>query len=340
MTLVSEISEFELIARLENILKLSSNIPDAQIKFAIGDDAAVITPNSKNQVITSDALVENVHFIYNQISMYNLGWKSLASNYSDVASMGCDPLAVSITLGIKKNQQVEDLEKIYEGFAGITNKFGGTIIGGDIVKSNDFFISISVIGQNNHTSTLMRNDAKPGDLVVVSGELGSSAAGLKLISDFDRSLYENEADKSSKFIPFLTSHFKPEPQIALGRAILDFNITTCTDISDGLIRDLSNICDSSNVSSIVNIDKIPTDVNLKSIFPNDWIELCLSGGEDYQLLFTGTKNKISKIQKHTSSKLTIIGQITKRSDPKISLIDNENNTIKFSQKGWDHFKES
>ena len=84
MTLVSEISEFELIARLENILKLSSNIPDAQIKFAIGDDAAVITPNSKNQVITSDALVENVHFIYNQISMYNLGWKSLASNYSDV----------------------------------------------------------------------------------------------------------------------------------------------------------------------------------------------------------------------------------------------------------------
>ena len=254
--------------------------------------------------------------------------------------MGCDPLAVSITLGIKKNQQVEDLEKIYEGFTGITNKFGGTIIGGDIVKSNDFFISISVIGQNNHTSTLMRNDAKPGDLVVVSGELGSSAAGLKLISDFDRSLYENEADKSSKFIPFLTSHFKPEPQIALGRAILDFNITTCTDISDGLIRDLSNICDSSNVSSIVNIDKIPTDVNLKSIFPNDWIELCLSGGEDYQLLFTGTKNKISKIQKHTSSKLTIIGQITKPSDPKISLIDNANNTIKFSQKGWDHFKES
>ncbi|MAO75374.1 MAG: thiamine-phosphate kinase, partial [Chloroflexi bacterium] len=147
MTLVSEISEFELIARLENILKLSSNIPDAQIKFAIGDDAAVITPNSKNQVITSDALVENVHFIYNQISMYNLGWKSLASNYSDVASMGCDPLAVSITLGIKKNQQVEDLEKIYEGFTGITNKFGGSIIGGDIVKSNDFFISISVIGQ-------------------------------------------------------------------------------------------------------------------------------------------------------------------------------------------------
>ncbi len=340
MTLVSEISEFELISRLEKVLKSSGTVADAQIKLGIGDDAAVLTPQSKNQVISSDALVENVHFIYDQISMYNLGWKALASNYSDIAAMGCEPLAVSITLGVKKNQKIEDLENIYEGFGAITSKYGGSIIGGDIVKSKEFFISISVIGQNNQTSTLMRSNAVPGDLIIVSGEIGSSAAGLKLISDFDISLYENESEKSSKFLPFLTSHFKPEPQIELGGKILDCGITTCTDVSDGLLRDLSNICDSSKVSAIVNVDKIPTDTNLKSIFPNEWIQLCLSGGEDYQLLFTGNRNNIKQLQENATSQITIIGEITKISDTQISLVDNSNNKIKFDHKGWDHFKES
>ena len=340
MTLVSEISEFELISRLEKVLNSSSTVADAQIKLGIGDDAAVLTPQSKNQVISSDALVENVHFIYDQISMHNLGWKALASNYSDIAAMGCEPLAVSITLGVKKNQKIEDLENIYGGFCAITSTYGGSIIGGDIVKSKEFFISISVIGQNNQTSTLMRSKAIPGDLIAVSGEIGSSSAGLRLISDFDTSLYENEPDKSSKFLPFLTSHFKPEPQIELGKIILDCGIKTCTDISDGLIRDLSNICDSSKVSAIVNIDQIPTATNLKSLFPNDWDQFCLSGGEDYQLLFTGTLNKVKQIQKQSTSKITVIGEITKASDTKISLVDNANNQIKYEHKGWDHFKES
>ena len=122
--------------------------------------------------------------------------------------------------------------------------------------------------------------------------------------------------------------------------ILDCGIKTCTDISDGLIRDLSNICDSSKVSAIVNIDQIPTATNLKSLFPNDWDQFCLSGGEDYQLLFTGTLNKVKQIQKQSTSKITVIGEITKASDTKISIVDNSNNQIKYEHKGWDHFKES
>ena len=145
MTKVSEISEFDLIARLETVLEQNVT-PNAEskIQVAIGDDAAVIGNLDNLQVVTTDAMVDKVHFVSDEVDMRNLGWKSLAVNYSDIASMGCKPVYSVVTLGLRADISVEQLENLYLGFSDLLNIYGGELVGGDIVKSDTFFISITV----------------------------------------------------------------------------------------------------------------------------------------------------------------------------------------------------
>jgi len=330
MTKVSEISEFDLISRLEAILE--NNVTpkkDSKIELSIGDDAAVVSNLDNLQVVTTDAMVDKVHFVCDQVDMRNLGWKSLAVNYSDIASMGCSPIYSVVTLGLRPDILVEQLEHLYLGFSDLLNIYGGDLIGGDIVKSDTFFISVTVVGSTDKPETMLRKTAVPGDVIAVTGELGSSNAGLKL-------LLSNELQTSSHFYE---AHYLPKPRIREGIRLLDMGIKTCMDISDGLVNDLKKICVASTVDARINVDDIPVNEDLKTHFPNEYREMAVSGGEDYELLITGHESLIKYISDSTEIDLHLIGDIEIGSG-NVTAVDNAGVNVTLDTGGWDHFTEN
>ena len=330
MTKVSDISEFDLISRLQSVLE--NNVtpnPDTKVEISIGDDAAVVSDMDNLQVVTTDAMVDKVHFISKEIDMRNLGWKSLAVNYSDIASMGCNPRYSVVTLGLKADILVEQLENLYLGFSDLLNTYGGDLIGGDIVKSDTFFISVTVVGSTNKPETMQRKTAVPGDVIAVTGQLGSSNAGLKL-------LLNNELQKSSHFYE---AHYLPKPRIPEGIKLLEMGIKTGMDISDGLVNDLKKICVASTVNATINIDEVPVHEDLKNHFPNEYKDMALSGGEDYELLITGHDSLIRYISDSTDIDLHIIGEIEIGSGD-VNAVDGSGSKISLNTGGWDHFTEN
>ncbi|MED6296239.1 MAG: thiamine-phosphate kinase [Chloroflexota bacterium] len=330
MTKISDISEFDLISRLELILE--NNVTpkkDSKIELSIGDDAAVVSNLDKLQVVTTDAMVENVHFVSDQVDMRDLGWKSLAVNYSDIASMGCNPIYSVVTLGLRADISVEQIEDLYLGFSDLLNIYGGDLVGGDIVKSNTFFISVTVVGSTDKPETMQRKTAVPGDVIAVTGELGSSNAGLKL-------LLNNELKKSSHFYE---AHYLPKPRIREGISLLDMGIKTGMDISDGLVNDLKKICVASTVDATIRIDDIPVHAELKKHFPDQYQEMSISGGEDYELLITGHESLVRYISDSTGLNLHIIGTIETGSG-NVNAIDSSGSKIALDTGGWDHFTEN
>jgi len=330
MTKVSEISEFDLILRLEAVLdqNVTPNA-DSKIQVAIGDDAAVIGNLDNLQVVTTDAMVDKVHFISDEVDMRNLGWKSLAVNYSDIASMGCKPVYSVVTLGLRSDILVEQLENLYLGFSDLLNLYGGELVGGDIVKSDTFFISVTVVGSTDKPETLQRKTAVPGDVIAVTGALGCSNAGLKY-------LLNNNLEKSSHFYE---AHYLPKPRISEGMNLLDMGIKTGMDISDGLLNDLKKICAASSVNATINLDSIPVHEELKLSFPDNFTEMAVSGGEDYELLVTGHESLIRYISDSTTTNLHIVGEIEIGSG-NVNTVDNSGNKISMTTGGWDHFTEN
>jgi len=330
MTKVSEISEFDLIARLETVLEQNVT-PNAEskIQVAIGDDAAVIGNLDNLQVVTTDAMVDKVHFVSDEVDMRNLGWKSLAVNYSDIASMGCKPVYSVVTLGLRADISVEQLENLYLGFADLLNLYGGELVGGDIVKSDTFFISITVVGSTEKPETMQRKTAVPGDVIAVTGPLGCSNAGLRL-------LLSGDLQKASHFYE---AHYLPKPRIYEGINLLDMGIKTGMDISDGLLNDLKKICVASSVNATINLDSIPVHEELKLSFPDNFRKMAISGGEDYELLITGHESLIRYISDSTKIDLHIVGEIEIGSG-NVNAVDNSGAQISITTGGWDHFTEN
>lgn len=329
MTKISEISEFELISKLEAVLE-KNVLPQkgSVIELSIGDDAAVIGDIGNLQVVTTDAMVDKVHFVIDQVEMRNLGWKSLAVNYSDIASMGCKPVYSVVTLGLRADITVEQLENLYLGFSDILNTYGGDLVGGDIVKSDTFFISITVVGSTDKPETMQRKTAIPGDFIAVTGNLGSSHAGLKM-------LLNGDLQESSHFYQ---SHYLPKPRVPEGIMLLDMGIKTGMDISDGLVNDLKKICTASTVNATINVDAIPVHKDLKEHFPSEYKDMAVSGGEDYELLITGHESLIKYISESTQINLNIIGKIEIGSGD-VNAVDDSGKIFALDSGGWDHFKE-
>tara|TARA_B100000408_G_scaffold96568_1_gene74534 strand:+ start:1212 stop:2219 length:1008 start_codon:yes stop_codon:yes gene_type:complete len=330
---VSSISEFELIRRLQLVLdshSVQGNSLD-NILLGIGDDATVAKMDSKIEVATTDTLVEGVHFISESISMNDLGWKSIAVNLSDIAAMGCSPVYSLVTLGLKPTQTVQSLEDLYEGMAEISESYGGKVVGGDIVRSDTFFISVTVVGAPLDSSVMRRDTARPGDLVAVTGHLGCSAAGLRVIMEH-LSITKQAQDHFTK------SHLRPLPRIEIGLSLARQGIKCAMDISDGLLNDLSKICAASNVSATVSVNDLPIHENLQSCFPNIWDQLAVGGGEDYELLFTIPGNLKDKISQKPDVGFKIIGKITEGSEG-VTVIGPTGESKDYSTGGWDHFKE-
>jgi thiamine-monophosphate kinase len=334
MSDISSISEFELIERLNNIIvaNSSSNFSSENIILGIGDDAAVVTHTGKKEVVTTDTMVENTHFVYETVDFRDLGWKSLATNYSDIAAMGCTPFYSVVNLGLRPTQKISDIEDIYKGLCDLTNEMGGAIIGGDIVKSDTFFISITVTGFSENDNILTRNGAQVGDYIFVTGHLGCSKAGLEIILNTPERIDLNEN------IHFMKSHTRPTPRVKEGLELSNAGITTAMDISDGLLNDLKKMCDSSKVGANIFIESLPADDHLKNRYPEKWDEMVISGGEDYELLFTANTEMIFNLNDFSNSELISIGKITERNSG-LRILDSHGNLKTYSETGWDHFKD-
>ncbi len=345
--LVSELGEFNLIDRLAAVISRQNarriqavEARGFRILRAIGDDAAAWNAPAGARAITTDTMVEGVHFNLSYTDWRSLGWKCLATNISDIAAMGCVPTYAIVTLGLRPDLPVDGLEALYEGMMEVAAQFGGAIVGGDIVKSPAFFITVALQGAAPAPDApiLMRHAANPGDLIAVTGPLGASAAGFRLL--VSGASPQPDADAAA----YLTrAHNRPIPRVSEGVSLAAAGVRCAMDISDGLMDDLAKLCRASGASALLHADRIPVDRRLKSAFPDDWLNLAVAGGEDYELLFTAPPELMDKASSALPEPPAVIGRVVECAaddDPSATLLDAQGNPIDVTSGGWDHFRSS
>jgi thiamine-monophosphate kinase len=238
---------------------------------------------------------------------------------------------VMVSLALPGETEVDCVTSMYRGMLGIANQFGVAIIGGNITSAGKVMISVALLGILKGKSMLTRHSAKLGDRIAITGYSGLSAAGLQMLR---RNLKFDE--KTSKL--FRAAHLKPVPRINEGQILLHNGIKSAIDISDGLIADLSHICEASNVGSRISQNLIPIHPLLETNFKDDCHQFALTGGEDYELLFTAPDKIIRKVQKKLSCPVTVIGEIIDKTVGQVILTDSSGNNILLQSKGWEHFK--
>jgi thiamine-monophosphate kinase len=328
---VSELGEFGLIDLLAKMIaesKINRLIPDLII--GIGDDAAAWRCTTSIQLATVDSMVQDVHFSLETTTWQELGWKSLAINLSDIAAMGGAPEYALVNLALPEDTEVENVAELYRGMIELARQFKVAIAGGNISRSPQVAITITVLGSSPNDNILRRSQARPGDTIAVTGYPGSAKAGLEMLT------------KKLKFKPRESKYLReaflhPIPRIAEGQLLVKHGINAAIDISDGLLSDLRHICEASQVSARVNIDRLPIHAAVKANFGEKAIEIALGGGEDYELLFTGSAGVIKNVKDNMQCPVTVIGEITDGEPGKISLLDAKGKPVKISSTGWRHF---
>jgi len=345
-TEISQIGEFGLIGRLNEIVQ---PYRDSFIVKGIGDDAAVYVPaEGKVQVVTTDALIEGVHFDLTFVSMRNLGWKAMVVNLSDLAAMLATPRYALITVAIPRKISVEMMENLYIGIKSACNEFNFSLIGGDTTTTfGNMAISVTMIGEANKDEIPYRSGAKIGDYICVTGTLGLSYAGLKILLREKKKFMEAEHKQNFKpnFEPFLKAiekHLRPIPRLDIAGKLKDLKVkvNSMIDISDGLSSDLKHICRQSGVGAEIYETSLPVDDLVKKIakeeFNEDYLMYVLHGGEDYELLFTVSESELKKLNELYND-VKVIGRILDR-EQGIKLIKEDKSEIDIESGGWDHFK--
>jgi thiamine-monophosphate kinase len=331
---VSELGEFGLIDLLAKICNRSQDDQETswqRLIIGIDDDAAAWHGDASIQLATVDSFIQDVHFPSNITSWKELGWKALAVNLSDIAAMGGVPRYALASLALPGTTEVDVVTTLYQGMIDLAQQFGVAIIGGDTSSAPLIVINITILGgtggQDKHILT--RSAAKTGDKIAVTGHLGTAAAGLQMLAQ------EMQFDPEARAI-FRQAFLKPCPRIAEGQLLVEQGIKTAIDISDGLISDLNHICQASKVGARIEVDRVPIQASVKTSFGDKSIQLALSGGEDYELLFTGKAEVVERVKKTASCPVTVIGEIT-AGEAEITLLDSQGNLFNLVETGWDHF---
>ena len=330
--LVRDLGEFQLIDLLAGAAGVRGD-PAARgdLVLSIGDDAAAWRGSDDTTVLTTDTMVEGVHFSLEWTGWEDLGWKAVATNQSDIAAMGCSPMYAVVSLGLRGDLPVDGLVEMYRGMAAACTANGGAVVGGDVVRSPAFFVTVAMIGSAEGDEPLLRRDkARPGDIVAVTGTLGSSAGGFQVMRD-------GLAPDGEAEIHLRSAHNRPVPRIREGRALRTLGVTAAMDISDGLVDDLGKLSVASGVGADLYAENIPVDDLLKRSFPEDWLTLALSGGEDYELAFAAPAKIVEEVQKALDTKVTPIGQV--REGKGIRILDADGNEMPVNHGGWDHFSQ-
>ncbi|MCX7862427.1 MAG: thiamine-phosphate kinase [Bacteroidales bacterium] len=338
-TPISELGEFRLIDRITSPFPKFHN----ETIRGIGDDAAVLKLNSENYtIITTDVLVEGIHFNLVYTPLKHLGYKAVAVNLSDIAAMNGTPKYITVSIALSAKFSVEAIEQLYSGILAACEKYHVELIGGDTSSSmTGLMISITAIGEVLPQKVTYRSSAKVGDLICVSGDLGAAYLGLQLLEreyKLFKDTPEIQPDFSTKEY-LLERQLKPEPRFDILKTLNDAGICphAMIDISDGLSSEINHICTKSNVGAKIYAHKIPIDT-VTSITAEEFNmapeTAALHGGEDYELLFTVNADHLNKLL--TIPSISIIGMITEAHEG-IKLILQGGNEVDLSTKGWDAF---
>jgi thiamine-monophosphate kinase len=333
---VSEIGEFGLIAMLDAALPDEVRRGPA-LELGIGDDAAVWRPSTgASVVVTTDSLVEEIHFRLDWTDWESLGHKALAVNVSDLAAMGAAPKLAVVTLGLRGSERVADLVALYNGMGDVARRYGLVIAGGDIVRSPfGLALHITALGELQGEQRLTRGGARPGDIIGVTGTLGASAAGMHLLAG------EAAPRRAATADLLIQAHLRPEPRVPLGEVLREQGASAAMDLSDGLMGDLPKILAASNVSAEIDLRELPVAAAVRALFPEQWLALATRGGEDYELLFTVPESKWDAMREALNAlggQVQAIGRILSADGaPSISVIGLDGIARPESPGAFDHF---
>ena len=300
--------------------------------LGIGDDAAVWRPSRSNlSVITTDALVEDVHFTLEAMSPADVGHRALAANLSDIAAMGARPVLATIALGVNARSDAAWIEAMYGGLAELAQRSGCALAGGDITRSPAITLAITVVGEVRASNLKTRSAARPGDAVAVTRPLGASRAGLRI------ALERPQLADDPRFAAAVRAYRRPEPELAAGRWLAaSRNVRALMDSSDGLSTDLGRLCAASGVGA--KIDAIPVAADARAtaeLFADDPVAYALDGGEDYALIVTIAARAFDYLAGRFAQRFGVplirVGTIVK--EPGVQGPRGE----RIAAGGWDHF---
>ena len=337
-TEINELGEFGLIDRLTAEFSL---VNESSVK-GIGDDAAVLDHSGKMTLVSTDLLVEGIHFDLSYFPLRHLGFKSVIVNLSDIFAMNAIPKQITVSIALSNRFSVEALEELYFGIRTACEAYGVDLVGGDTTSSRSgLVISITVIGIADKDDIVYRSGAKPGDIICVSGDLGASFLGMQILERERRLQEENPGIKidleNQKYI--IGRFLKPEtrPDIIEGFRQLGIKPSSMIDISDGLASEIMHICKNSGTGALIFEKEVPIAIETQQMaikFNIDPITAALSGGEDYELLFTIDVRDREKIKK--IGNVSVIGEI-KNAEFGINLESSGGRIHQITAQGWRHF---
>lgn len=335
---LSNLGEFALIEHLTKHFKINQK----STVRGIGDDAAVLDFNDKNVVVTTDLLVEGVHFDLSYMPLKHLGYKAVMVNLSDVYAMNAEATQITVSIAVSNRFPLEALEEIYEGIETASKLYNVDVIGGDTTSSTKgLLISITALGVVSKDDVVYRKGAKPNDLLVVSGDLGAAYMGLQIL-EREKEVYKVNPKSQPDLEPYtyiVERQLKPEARQDIIKLLKDLKVkpTAMIDISDGLSSEIIHLCKHSNVGCDLYENKIPLDPQVISTceeFNLDSTTVALNGGEDYELLFTVSQEDFPKIKANPN--LSIIGYITDASAG-MHLVTRAETKIELKAQGWKNF---
>ncbi len=338
-TEIKDYGEFGLIHHLTKNIELKN----ASSVIGVGDDAAVIDHFGKQTVITTDLLIEGIHFDLSYTPLKHLGYKSVVVNLSDIYAMNAVPTQITLSIGLSSRFSVEAIEEFYEGVYKACEEYDVDLVGGDTSASQKgFIISVTALGETTADKTVLRSTAQKGDLVCVSGDLGGAYIGLLFLEREKKIFLETpqvqpDLENESYVIGRL---LKPRARKDIIEFLEEKNVlpTSMMDISDGLSSELLHICEKSGVGCVIYEEKLPVSEDSKNAaykFEIDPTACALSGGEDYELVFTIKQDDYEKLT--LNEQISVIGYVTD-ADQGAKIKTKGGNTFDITAQGWNAFK--
>lgn len=334
-TSLEQLGEFGLIDHLTKDFTIEQ---PTTIK-GIGDDGAVLSPDDEKIIVSTDLLIEGVHFDLSYTPLKHLGYKSIVVNLSDIAAMNAVPTQVTVSIAVSNRFPLEALDELYAGIALACKHYKVDLIGGDTTSSQKgLIISVTAIGKAKEEDIIYRSGANDNDLIVVSGDIGSAYMGLQIL-EREKQVFLVNPNNQPDLTPYdyiIERQLKPEARTDIKQLLKDLDVqpTSMIDISDGLSSEVMHLCNQSKVGCNIYEDKLPLDpqfINTCEEFNIDSTTMAINGGEDYELLFTIKMDDFEKIKGNPN--LTIIGHTTQESEG-THLITRANTKIPLKARGW------
>src|SRR5690554_3754098 len=338
-TSLSEMGEFGLIEHLTKNFKMTQS---STLK-GIGDDAAIVDFGNNKAVITTDFLVEGVHFDLAYMPLKHLGYKAVMVNLSDICAMNATHTQVTVSIAVSNRFTLEAIEDLYTGIKLACERYQVDLIGGDTSSSQTgLMISVTAIGEANKSDIAYRSGAKDKQLIVLTGDIGSAYMGLPVLEREKQVFLVNPNNQPDldMYSYIIERQLKPEARTDIKKLLQDLDVKpqSMIDVSDGLSSELIHICTQSGVGCQIYEDKLPLDpefINVCEEFNLDSTTISINGGEDYELLFTIKMEDFDKIKGNPN--LTVIGHTTDKSAG-MNLVTRENSQIPIKARGWNHLE--